>query len=161
MRQDRFLMGILVGIGLIVVLAVGLFLVRRAGLNYGPEETPAGVARNFLIAIKKGDYDRAYAYLADFEGKPDPIAFRQTYQQFQASDVFSTGIQVGEAIVDQDRAVVQISMLRGGDALFGNLFRDQQAAELVQTGGAWKIQSMPYPFWNFSWVPPVKPTPVP
>jgi len=159
MRQDRFLLGILAGIAALVIVAVALFFARRGTLEYGPEDSPAGVTRNFVVAIKKGDIDRAYGYLAEFEGKPDVFAFRQTFQQMQASDVAATGVEVGDANIDAERAFVPVSMLRGGGGLFNEVYRDQQSAELALEGGAWKIKAMPYPFWNFSWTPPVKPEP--
>jgi hypothetical protein len=161
MRQDRFLIGILAGIGILVVLALALFFARRGTLDYGPEDTPEGVTRNFVVAIKKGDYDRAYAYLANFENKPDSFAFRQTYQQLQAAEVASTGVEVGATTMEAERAFVQLSMLRGGGGLFNDVYRDQQQVELLLDGGAWKIKSMPYPFWNYSWTETVKPEPAP
>jgi len=161
MRQDRFLIGILAGIGLLVVLSVALFFIRRGTLEYGPEDQPEGVARNFVVAVKKGDLDRAYAYLANFENKPDAFAFRQTYQQFQAAEIAATGVEIGDTTAEAERAFVQVSMLRGGGGLFSEVYRDQQPAELVLEGGAWKIKAMPYPFWNYSWTEPVKAEPAP
>jgi hypothetical protein len=160
MRQDRFLLGILIGIAVLVVAAVSLFFARRGTLAYGPEDTPAGVTRNYIVALKKNELDRALGYLAEFEGRPDSFAFRQTFQQYQASEVAGTGVEVGEETVDGERAFVQVSMIRGG-GLFNDVYRDTQSAELVRQGGAWKVKNMPYPFWNFSWVEPVKPEPVP
>jgi hypothetical protein len=161
MRQDRFLTGILAGIAVLVILTVGLYFARRGTLEYGPEDNPAGVTRNFIVAIKKGDFDRALAALADIENKPDAFAFRQTFQQFQASEVAATGVEVGAATVQGEQAYVQVSMLRGGGGLFNEAYRDQQSAELVLQGGVWKIKAMPYPFWNFSWTEPAKATPAP
>jgi hypothetical protein len=161
MRQDRFLIAILAGIGVLVVLSVALFIARRGTLAYGPEDTPEGVTRNFIVAVKKGDYDRAYAYLGEIENKPDSFAFRQTYQQFQASEVASTGVEVGQTNMEGEKAYVQMSMLRGGGGLFNEVYRDQQSAELVLESGAWKIKAMPYPFWNYSWTETVKPDPAP
>jgi hypothetical protein len=160
MRQDRFLIGILVGIGALALLAVALFVARRGALDYGPDDTPAGVTRNFVVAIKKGDYDRAYGYLAEMENKPDTLAFRQTFQQFQASEVAATGVEIGAENVSGERAYVVVSMVRGGGGLFSDIYRDAQSAELVLENGEWKIKMMPYPFWNFSWSEPVKPEPV-
>lgn len=159
MRQDRFLVGILIGIAVLVMAAVALFFARRGTLDYGPEGTPAGVVRNYIVALKKSDFDRALGYLADFSGRPDSFAFRQTFQQFQASEVAGTGVEVGEETVDGDRAFVQVSMIRGGGGLFSDVYRDTQPAELVRQGGVWKIKGMPYPFWNFSWSDPNKPEP--
>jgi hypothetical protein len=161
MRQDRFLIGILAGIGALVLLSIALFFARRGTLAYGPEDNPAGVTRNFVVAVKKGDYERAYAYLADWENKPNQIDFRLNYQNYQASAIASTGIEVGAATVDGQAAAVQVTLLHSGGGLFSDIYRETQSAELVQQGGAWKIKNMPYPFFNPSWVEPVKPVPAP
>ena len=64
MKQDRFLIAILAGIGLLVVAAFVLFFVRQSNLNYVSDDTPEGVVQNFVLALHKGDYEKAYAYLA-------------------------------------------------------------------------------------------------
>jgi hypothetical protein len=160
MRQDRFLIGILAGIGGLVVIALALFFTRQGTLEYGAEDTPAGVTRNYIVALKKGDYDRAYAYLAEIENKPDAFAFRQTFQQMQAGDLANSGIEIGETNTEGERAFVQVTILRGAGDLFSDVYRDTQSAELALENGAWKVKAMPYPFWNFSWTEPVKAEPV-
>ncbi len=50
MRQDRFLTGILAGIVVLAVLSLAVYLARRSGLNYGLENIPEGVARNYIVA---------------------------------------------------------------------------------------------------------------
>ena len=154
MRQDRFLLGILAGIGVLVVLSVALFFLRRSTLEYGPETSPDGVVRNYIVAIKKGDYDRAFAYLIMPDPKTDKLSFRQGISP-QMAEISSTGIEVGQVSVDGAHAIVTISLIRGNGGLFGDVYREQQTAELTQKDGAWKITSMPYPFWNYSWVTPV------
>ena len=71
MKQDRFLIGILVGVAVLVVVAVGVFFLRQNDQTYIAEDTPDGVVHNYVLAIQLGDYDRAYGYLAEGEGKPD------------------------------------------------------------------------------------------
>lgn len=159
MRQDRFLIGILAGIGILVVLSIALFFVRRGTLEYVTEDSPEGVVRNYIVAIKKGDYDRAYAYLAPATPAIEKLSFSQTFTN-QGSEIASTGVEVGQPTLDGSQAVVQVTLMRGNGELFGSVYRDQQSAELTQIGGAWKIKAMPYPFWNFSWSStPAKPAP--
>jgi len=157
MRQDRFLLGILGGIALLVVLSVGLFFLRRGTLEYVADGTPDAAVRNFVIAVKKGDYDRAFQYVAPATPPVEKLSLTQTFTQ-QGSEIAATGVEVGQAMIDGDKAMVPVTMQRGGGELFGSIYRDQQSAELVRVGGEWKIKSMPYPFWNFSWsTTPVKP----
>ena len=153
MRQDRFLIWILAGIGILVVLSVALFFLRRNSLDYGPETGPEGVTRNYLVAIKKGDYDRAFGYLLMPDPKIDKLSFRQGITT-QAGEIASTGIEVGQATLEGAHAIVSISLIRNNGGLFENVYREQQTADLTQKDGVWKITSMPYPFWNYNTVAP-------
>jgi hypothetical protein len=78
-KQDRFLLAIIIAIGALVVVALGLFFLRKGSQNYGPEDIPEGVVRNYILALHKQDYTRAYGYLKDGEGKPDITRFRQGF----------------------------------------------------------------------------------
>jgi hypothetical protein len=159
MRQDRFLIGILIGIGILVVVSIGVFFARRGTLEYGPEGSPDGVVRNFIVAVKKGDNDRAYGYLAPLDPAVEKIAFSQAMNS-QGVEIASTGVEVGAVTVEGSSAVVQVTLQRGNGELFGSAYRDQQSAQLVQINGVWKINTMPYPFWNYSWsITPAKSAP--
>ena len=49
MKQDKFLTGILIGVGALVVLALVLFFTRQDKRDYLPEDTPEGVAHNYVL----------------------------------------------------------------------------------------------------------------
>jgi hypothetical protein len=156
MRQDRFLIGILAGIGVLVVLSLAIFFVRRSGLEYGTEDTPEGVVRNYIVALQRQDYARAYGYLANIVNKPDLQQFSLPFTNFQARDVTLTGIEIGAATVSagSPRAVVYLVLLRGGNGPFNQGYRENNTAELVLEGTAWKISNIPYPFWSYDWGQP-------
>ncbi len=60
---DKFLIGILVGV--VVLLVVTFILVlTRPEQKYISEEKPDGVVHNYFLALKKGDYERALEYLS-------------------------------------------------------------------------------------------------
>ena len=160
MRQDRFLLGILAGIGVLVVLAVGLFFLRRGTLEYGPDSTPDGVVRNYIVALKKNDYERAFSYMAKMDPPADYLTYQQSFYP-QASEIASTGVEIGQVTITGNDALVQISLLQGNNGLFSESYRNEQVANLTLEGGSWKIQQMPYPFWNYAWVPTVKAQPAP
>jgi hypothetical protein len=61
--SDRMLVGIVSGIVLLVVAALVLTLTRPPA-EYQPEDSPAGVVHNYLLALQDEDYERAYRYLA-------------------------------------------------------------------------------------------------
>ncbi len=51
MKQDRFLMGILIFIIVLVVAALVLFFVRNEKPIYGAEDKPEGVLYNYALAL--------------------------------------------------------------------------------------------------------------
>src|SRR5215207_10559593 len=93
MKQDRFLTGILIGIGLLVVLALAVFFTRKDTQTYVSDDTPEGVVHNYVVAVLNKDYEKAYGYLADLENKP-------TYEEFR--DAFIKGM------VNPDNAALDI-----------------------------------------------------
>jgi hypothetical protein len=168
MRQDRFLIGILAGIGVLVVLSLAIYFVRRGGLTYGPEDSPEGVVRNYVVALQRRDYERAYTYLADFTNKPDMPRFRQPFANYQDRDISLTGIELSSSSIaaDGQSALVYLVLLHGGNGPFNQGYRENNTADMVLENGAWKIRSMAYPFWNYEWSQPApaadpKPLPAP
>lgn len=150
MRQDRFLIIILVVIGLIAALALVTFFTRQGNMNYGPEDTPEGALRNYSLALQKKDYQRAYSYLADGTGKPDYDHFRQAFLTNENS-VDSTAVQIGTATITGKEALVGVTLLHNQSDPFSGMYRDHQTAVLNQVNGAWKISSFAYPYWGWDW----------
>lgn len=167
MRQDRFLIGILAGIGVLVVLSLAIYFARRGGLEYGPEDTPEGVVQNFVVALQQRDYERAYSYVASIQNKPDLPRFTAPFVNFQDGDVSLTGVEITSTSVaaDGQSAQVYLVLMRGGRGPFDQGYRENNTADLVLEGGAWKIRMMAYPFWSYEWSQPApteaKPVPAP
>ena len=65
MKQDRFLIAILAAVGILVISALVVFFFRQDSHEYGSDDTPEGVVRNYVIAIHKEDFERAYNALQD------------------------------------------------------------------------------------------------
>lgn len=154
MKQDRFLIAILIGIGLLAALAVGVYFVRHRAATYGPEDSPAGVVHNYIVALSKQDYTRGYTYLAAGENRPNLEQFRQPFVTYQAAQIASTSLEIGETTQSVDDASVQVIMIHSPSGPFTQLNRDVQAAVLVRESGAWKLRSMPFPFWSYDWFTP-------
>jgi len=157
MKQDRFLTGILIGIGVLIVAALVVFFTRQQQISYEPEDAPEGVVHNYVLAILNKDYEKAYGYLADLNQKPTYDTFRQAFAVGRL-DPGQSGIKIGTADVTGDSATVDVTMVntQGGDP-FASGFNDLGRAQLMRQNGAWKISSMPtYNLWDFSWyqVPP-------
>jgi hypothetical protein len=157
MKQDRFLIGILIFIGLLVVAAVALFFVRNQAPAYGPEDTPQGVLYNYAVALQLRDYTRAYGYLADKPNKPTLDAFRQAFLTHML-DTSTTALQVGDTqSVETDEVWINVSVEYAGNGVLDSRYSNTDRATLVKQNGAWKITYLPNPYWWYDWY---QPTPV-
>ncbi len=157
MKQDRFLLGILIFIGLLIVAALTLFFVRQDTQTYGAEDTPEGVIRNYALALQNRDFQRAYGYLAEKENKPTFDYFRQAFLSRQL-DVSGTALQVGAVeYMDNGEALVTVTVLYASTGPFSEGWNSTETATLTLQDGVWKITYMPYPYWGWDWYqPPVK-----
>lgn len=163
MKLDRFLISILVGIGVLVVVALAFFFTRQGGQDYTNDDSPAGVIHNYLLALSQNDFNRAYPYLVSKDPMPGLDTFRQSYLNTR-QNIADVSVQVGETNILGDTATVTLTLIYSSGNPFNSSNRQQQNATLVRQGGAWKITEMPYPFWDYNWytlLPPGKPGSVP
>ncbi|RJP51354.1 MAG: DUF4878 domain-containing protein [Anaerolineaceae bacterium] len=160
MKQDRFLLGILIGIGALVILALALFFVRKDEvLVYQADNTPEGVVHNYVVAIFQRDYEKAYGYLAEKRDKPTLEQFREPFLQNYINPD-NTGVDVGEVDLSGDRAYVTVYIQYGSSDPFSSGYRNEERAVLVKQNGEWKIEQMPSNFWYWDWYQPT-PKPIP
>ena len=151
MRQDRFLTGILIGIGVLVIAALAVFFIRRDGQTYVSDDTPEGVVHNYVVSILNKDYEKAYGYLADLDNKPTFDEFRNTFVTGMLNPG-NSAVDVGQADINGDDAFVEVAMIYNPSDPFSTGYRDVQNAILVRQGGAWKLSSMPtYYLWDYNW----------
>lgn len=150
MKQDRFLTGILIAIGVLVIVALALFFARRGQQSYRAEQSPDAVAFNYVLAVTNKDYQKAYGYLADLENKPTYDQFRRSFLTSSVSSE-NIGVDVGQAEISGDEAMVSVDVIYSPSDPFSDGYRNTQQAVLVQQNGEWKISSMPYNFWDYSW----------
>jgi hypothetical protein len=160
MKQDRFLLGILIGIGVLVILALALFFVRKdETLVYQADDTPEGVVHNYVVAVFQRDYEKAYGYLAEKKNKPTLEQFREAFlQNYLNTD--NTGVDIGEVEFSRDEAYVTVYIQYGSSDPFSSGYRNEERAILVKQNGQWKIEQMPSNFWYWDWYQPT-PKPVP
>ncbi|MDD2920886.1 MAG: hypothetical protein PHQ36_01245 [Anaerolineales bacterium] len=151
MKQDKFLTGILIGVGALILLALGLFFARQNGSReYVADATPDGVVHNYVLAVLNKDYQKAYGYLADLDHKPTYEEFRQSF--FNGSvNTAGVGVEVGSVEIKNDEAVVTLAMYYSNSDPFSSRYTNEDRALLVKQNGAWKLNSMPYNFWNYGW----------
>ncbi len=148
MKQDKFLLGILIFIGLLVVLSLALFFTRDRPQPVA-DDTPEGVVYNYLLALQEKDYERAYAYLADEPGKPSRGAFEQYYRY--NVDFSLLAVEVGAGRILGESAEVEVVITRLSSDPFGRSWEENGIAFLTRQDGAWKIRGLPWQFWQWDW----------
>ena len=151
MKQDRFLTGILVGIGLLVVVALAVFFSRRDTQTYISEDAPEGVVHNYILAVLDKDYEKAYGYLAELEYKPTYEEFRRAFLNGEVNPD-NQAVDIGASDIEGDIATVELELIYNSSDPFSTGYRNMMTADLVRQGGAWKLTLMPqYNFWGYNW----------
>ena len=153
MKQDRFLTGILIGIAVLIIIALAVFFTRKDNLNYTSDDTPEGVVQNYVVALHKRDFEKAYGYLADLTNKPTPEQFRQSFLNHNV-DPTNAGLEIGKTEISADTASVTLGVIYSPNDPFSTGYRNAEYAQLVQQKGAWKIKQLPYNFWSYDWYQP-------
>jgi len=151
MKQDRFLTGILIGIGVLVVVALAVFFTRKDTQTYIADDTPEGVVHNYVLALLNKDYEKAYGYLADLEFKPTYEEFRRAFLNNEVNPE-SQPVDIGTSTITGDEAVVDLELIYNSSDPFSTGYRNSSSASLVKQNGAWKLSMMPqYNFWAYNW----------
>lgn len=148
---DKFLTGIVVGIVVLVIVAFVVTLTRPES-TYQAEDTPEGVAHNYLLALQKEDYARAYGYLSPtLDGYPASVdeftdAVARYSWKFRLDT--DTTLTVGSSRKVGNRTMVQVreSRFEGGNLIGNNQSITTFDIELELEEGAWKIVDADYYF---------------
>ena len=150
MKQDKFLTGILIGIGVLILLALGLFFLSQDKRDYVADTTPDGVVHNYVLAVLNKDYQKAYGYLADLDNKPTYEEFRKSFfnGMISPNDV---GVDIGSVDINKVEAVVALSVYYSNNDPFSSRYASEDRALLVKQNGEWKLNSMPSNFWGYNW----------
>jgi len=153
--SDKFLVGIVAGIGLLVVVAFVLVLTRPEP-EYRDDNAPEAIVHNYLLALRQGDYERAYQYLSPgLKGYPENAA------------AFTDDISSSSRFRLDDQAVTldtQSSTIRGNIATVSVLETSFSGGDLFSSGnidrrfdmklqlenGAWKLIKGDR-YWSTCW----------
>ena len=151
MKQDRFLTGILVGIGVLVIVALAVFFTRKDSQTYVPDDTPEGVVHNYVLAALNKDYEKAYSYLADLEYKPTYEEFRRAFLNGEVNPE-NQAVDIGESEIVGDVATVDLELIYNSSDPFSTGYRNVYTADVVRQNDAWKLTFMPeYNLWGYNW----------
>ena len=154
---DKFLLGIVAGAVVLVGVVLAIAFLRPKQPAYQPDDTPEGVANNYLLALQLEEYERAYGYLSpSLPGYPgDAGAFERNVRDNRWSFGYNQDVSLAiEAVnvtsYDRARIVVrQTTFYRGG------LFQSSQYSStfdmiLRREEGVWKVADSDG-YWAYCW----------
>jgi len=142
---DKFLIGIVAGVLVLVVVVLGVLLTRPQ-IEYVAADTAEGVAHNYLLALQREDYERAYSYLSpEIKGYPDSVTQFKRDLEFSGR-WFYDGASVTLEILSfdelsSDRAVVEVRETRyfSGGLLSSSQYDHDFDIYLSLVDGSWVI----------------------
>ncbi len=145
---DRFLVGIVLGVVLLVVVSIFLVLTRTPP-SYKADDSAENVAYNYLLALQQGNYARAYGYLSpSLSGYPSSLdrftaSLRTNGYNLPPGDN-SVSLEIaGSRVVVSSLETVEVSVRRtqfSGGGLFGpGQYSSLFSMQLQKENGAWKI----------------------
>ena len=149
--SDKVLIGIVVGIVLLVVVAFAAMLLQPKP-EYQSEDTPEGVAHNYLLALDQEDYERAYGYLSPtLRYYPDDVEefthdVNDNSWRFRLD--YDKTITVESATITGSLALVEVreSRFYGGDLFDSGQSVSTFEMELRLINDDWKIHDSYYYF---------------
>jgi hypothetical protein len=142
--SNKFLIGIVIGAVLLISASIIIVLLKPEP-TYQPEDTPGGVAHNYLLALQNEDYDRAYTYLSStLPGYPATVSqFTESIEDY--SWYFQLGTDTTLAVDTEEitgsKAVILVRETRFQNrGLFENSTRISTfEMDLKKVGDQWKI----------------------
>jgi len=154
---DKFLIAIVAGVVLLVGVVLALALLRPNQPSYQPDDTPEGVAHNYLLALQLEEYERAYGYLSPkLPGHPDDA---ETFERDVRDNRWSFGyydddvsLAVESVNVRDDRAKI---VVRKTEFYRGGLFDSGQHSTtfdmtLRREEDTWKVADSDR-YWASCW----------
>ncbi len=154
MKQDKFLLGIVIGIVLLVVVTLAVAF-NQPEAAYQPDDTPGGVVHNYVLAIQDEDYARAYGYISPtLRGyPPNTVAFTNDLKNHTWNNSSFESLAIDSSTVEGADARVTLSVL---SFYSGDLFSSGQNSYTLDfvlklEAGGWKITNADNYFpwcWN-------------
>jgi len=142
-KTDNWVFGALVGFVLVLmVVAIVFGALNARHAHYETADTPEAALHNFVLAVNRGDYKRAYTLLADVPCKPTYDAFRGTLSvPLTVSDIeiLDKTVQGGQATL-----TVDVDILWRPPSLFMETAIPEThhgTVKLVNTRQGWRLET--------------------
>lgn len=154
---DKFLVGIVAGIVLLVGATLVVAFLRPNQPAYQADDTPEGVAHNYLLALQLEEYERAYEYLLPtLPGYPDSLdAFKREIEDrrwnfgYDGDDV-SLAIESVDVSGDRAKIVVRRILFSRGGLLDSGQISYKFKMILRREAGDWKVAEADR-YWANCW----------
>ncbi|MGV8857648.1 hypothetical protein [Rhodoglobus sp.] len=134
-RPDRTLIAILSIIAAIVVIALVVVFTRGGAAEVDPT-TPEGVVQSYSLAVVDSDYAAARDFLS--------TELRENCDKADLNTIQGLRMTVISSIINDDNAVVRVSMERGSGEFGGSGYVSEEVFALVLEDRSWRIESAPW-----------------
>jgi hypothetical protein len=155
-NPDRMLMAIVAGILLVVIAGLAVALLRPAA-QFRADDTPEAAVHNYLLALQRDDFARAYSYLSpELSGYPaSALEFERdvTGNRWQfGGNAPNVALEVLSARVDGTTALARVRETQFYDAgWFGtNSYSYEHTFTLEREDGAWRLRRGDS-YWLLCW----------
>lgn len=139
-KPDRTLIAILIAVGLLVVIALVVVLIRNgASPSYDPK-SPEGVVQAYARSVIDGDDTAAAAFLS---ARPEECDYFERSDDSQRLAFRSTKISGTTATV---RVTISTTYSYGGGPFSTSDSTVDDEFRLVRSGDSWLISKTPYQF---------------
>lgn len=152
---DKVLLGIVVGILLLIVVALGVTMMRPEPM-YVDEGSPEGVAHNYLLALQKEEYEQAYGYLSPtvYNYPLSAAEFEKTVDRGYRGFGGDTDVSFSVGDVDISGNTAEVKMTKS-NFYGGDLFDSGQRIRTFEMkfeleGDDWKLVESPY-YFAYCW----------
>ena len=154
---DKFLIGIIAGVVVLVGVVLALALLQPKQPNYQPDDTPEGVAHNYLLALELEEYEHAYTYLSPkLPGYPEDVeAFERNMRDNRWSfgyydDDVSLAVESADVSGDKAKLVVRKTVFRRGGLFDSGQYSSTFEMTLRYEKDAWMVTNAER-YWANCW----------
>ena len=149
-QPDRFLLGILAGIVLLLLVALISVVALRRPTPDLPAGTPGGVVQRFYNALEQRDYAQAYSFLGGAITNTLRLEDFVTFNAQNGSNGQQTRGRIDSEKTTGDQSTVTVSVTHfyssGGPFSGSSEYTTSETFTLRREAGAWRITSLPYAY---------------